>query len=428
MNYSIANFGHIPYGEVVAGTIIKPKNNSDDTLCNITDYNDTLFQDKILLVKRGKCTFTHKVINGQTLKSKMIIVANDRESIFSTIVMVDDGQGYLVNIPSVMISKQDGDKLFELADNQSLNVLLTFNETEKQEKVYFIYIRQPSVLLGLNIESRETFKLLRNLRPFYEQAKDFITFDIFYELLYCYRCANMKFQVDAQDCLGGGRYCQLDPDDEKRGTGRDVVYQQLHQECLFQYNQTKWWDYMNHFDKNCLTPFEYWDCMKQYLKYDYDEIVQCGQDAYYDDEKSDRDIQDTYKQNKILDRSVELRHTSGILFFPGVVINSVAYRGNIVADDIIEDICQSFMNIPKELTLCIQQSSKENVQEKERNAEDLSFSLIVAFMIGSTIIFLLFVLCIYKKMLARQMQTEIKIKVDEAVNQYMKFYESQRNQ
>ena len=43
MNYSIANFGHTPYGEVVAGTIIKSKNNSDDTLCNITDYNETLF-------------------------------------------------------------------------------------------------------------------------------------------------------------------------------------------------------------------------------------------------------------------------------------------------------------------------------------------------------------------------------------------------
>ena len=46
-----------------------------------------------------------KVINGEKLKSKMIIVANDRESIFQTIVMVDDGMGYLVNIPSVMISK-----------------------------------------------------------------------------------------------------------------------------------------------------------------------------------------------------------------------------------------------------------------------------------------------------------------------------------
>lgn len=30
-----------------------------------------------------------------------------------------------------MISKQDGDRLFELSDNQSLNALLRFNETEK---------------------------------------------------------------------------------------------------------------------------------------------------------------------------------------------------------------------------------------------------------------------------------------------------------
>ena len=72
MNYSIANFGHIPYGDAIAGTIIKPKNNSDDTLCNITDYNDTLFSDKILLVKRGKCTFTHKVIYINYIGNKWI--------------------------------------------------------------------------------------------------------------------------------------------------------------------------------------------------------------------------------------------------------------------------------------------------------------------------------------------------------------------
>lgn len=64
LNYSIANFGHIPYGDVVAGAIIKPKNNTDNTLCNITDYNDTYYHDSILLIKRGKCTFTHKVLNG----------------------------------------------------------------------------------------------------------------------------------------------------------------------------------------------------------------------------------------------------------------------------------------------------------------------------------------------------------------------------
>lgn len=42
----------------------------------------------------------------------------------------------------------------------------------------------------------------------------------------------------------------------------------------------------------------------------------------------------------------KLRYQSGIIFYPGASINSVAYRGNIEAIDIKEAICATFIEKP----------------------------------------------------------------------------------
>lgn len=43
----------------------------------------------------------------------------------------------------------------------------------------------------------------------------------------------------------------------------------------------------------------------------------------------------------------KLRYQSGIIFYPGVSINSLAYRGNIEAEEIKEAICASFIEMPE---------------------------------------------------------------------------------
>lgn len=45
------------------------------------------------------------------------------------------------------------------------------------------------------------------------------------------------------------------------------------------------------------------------------------------------------QKNKILDKAITLRYSTGLLFYPGVVVNSIPYRGNLESYNIFEDIC-----------------------------------------------------------------------------------------
>ena len=66
ISYTLSNFGEIPYGQSIIGQINLPNN---PELCDSTgeesfNHDDSSSHD-ILLVKRGTCKFTKKVINAQ---------------------------------------------------------------------------------------------------------------------------------------------------------------------------------------------------------------------------------------------------------------------------------------------------------------------------------------------------------------------------
>jgi hypothetical protein len=62
----------------------------------------------IVLVKRGTCKFTKKVINAQELGADLIIIYDHTGGDQTTVVMKNDGHGHLAEIPSMFISKISG--------------------------------------------------------------------------------------------------------------------------------------------------------------------------------------------------------------------------------------------------------------------------------------------------------------------------------
>jgi E3 ubiquitin-protein ligase RNF13 len=67
-------------------------------------------ESPIILVKRGKCSFTMKVRNIEHAGGKLGIIVDevDNEQMDS-IIMVDDGTGNGIRIPSIMINKKEGE-------------------------------------------------------------------------------------------------------------------------------------------------------------------------------------------------------------------------------------------------------------------------------------------------------------------------------
>ncbi|CAD8078400.1 unnamed protein product [Paramecium primaurelia] len=416
LDYSVANFGHIPYGKRMAAQLfappVDPEKDKTLKLCEQAPYNMNLqfyspSSEKWLIVRRGDCPFTRKAINAQNMKARLLIIVDNRDEKVESIMMADDGNGYQIDIPSILISKKDGEKLLEFLEKSTSRYLIGTIEFKLSQTS-----NKTNVLFGLNIENKDTFKLINEFRPMYLELKEHINFQIFYEVLRCLSCEANNWQTENQDCLGGGRYCQFDPNGIAFGTGSDVLREQLRQSCIWQYNTERWWSYMNYFTKKCTKANEYDQCFTQFATAEEKAAIeQCIKDSYLNQAQPEKG------ENTILEEYFKLRYQSGIIFYPGVSINSLAYRGNIEAEEIKEAICASFIEMPE---AC---SEKLVIYEPNRQIEDSYFWLIVV-VITISVLFILFIIFIYRRQMNQSMQKNIREQVSQQVNNYVRFYES----
>ncbi|CAE7944131.1 VSR5, partial [Symbiodinium sp. KB8] len=87
---------------------------------------------KVLLVRRGLCTFVTKVRIAQEKGAQAVVVV-DRETSSNTpediqkVVMADDGWGNSVQIPSILVSKTEGQLLIDAAKHETVMVELDWN-------------------------------------------------------------------------------------------------------------------------------------------------------------------------------------------------------------------------------------------------------------------------------------------------------------
>lgn len=64
-----------------------------------------------MLIERGNCPFVRKVRNVERAGGKLAIVIDNTDEDIKNVVMVDDGNGNGIRIPSMLISRKDGNIL-----------------------------------------------------------------------------------------------------------------------------------------------------------------------------------------------------------------------------------------------------------------------------------------------------------------------------
>jgi hypothetical protein len=120
---SYANFGFIPYGQTIMGKIHYDVNDSE--ACeefSLDDKNELERSADITpfyIAKRGGCSFVQKVRNMENIGVAVGIVVDDKAEYIQNILMSDDGTGGGIRIPSMLISKPDGEVLLEWLANAS---------------------------------------------------------------------------------------------------------------------------------------------------------------------------------------------------------------------------------------------------------------------------------------------------------------------
>jgi hypothetical protein len=121
---SYANFGYIPYGHTIFGTI--SANKDADAMCGPQEEHKSLPQSifdypNFAIADRGHCSFVEKVRNMELLGAALGIVVDNTDESIENIVMSDDGTGNGIRIPSMIISKKDGMKLLDFLQTASLS-------------------------------------------------------------------------------------------------------------------------------------------------------------------------------------------------------------------------------------------------------------------------------------------------------------------
>jgi hypothetical protein len=106
----------VPYGKVISGGIGVPQFLEDCVYEEIPDQA----RRSIILVERNDCTFTQKSINVQKEGGKLAIVIDNVVERSENIVMVDDGKGHFVTIPTILIARADGLKLLEYIEKNPI--------------------------------------------------------------------------------------------------------------------------------------------------------------------------------------------------------------------------------------------------------------------------------------------------------------------
>ena len=85
-------------------------------------------------MERNDCTFTQKSINVQKEGGKLAVIMDNTKENPERIVMVDDGKGAQVTIPTILIKQQDGEDILNYVKEDKGVVLSVTFETHVQEK------------------------------------------------------------------------------------------------------------------------------------------------------------------------------------------------------------------------------------------------------------------------------------------------------
>lgn len=283
---SYANFGFIPYGQTIMGKIHFDQDN--ELGCDEYSMNDKLELERtadvtpFFIARRGECSFVQKVRNMENIGVSVGIVIDEFSENVKNILMSDDGTGGGIRIPSMLISRTDGDILMNWLTNASpsdLNQLVIMAEFvmpfEENNKVEYDF--------WFTSSSNRAIDFIEDFKPFQEGFEGKVDFTPHYVFWECIGCDQRYIE---SDCYGGGKYCAVEPSNDAI-KGREIVLEDLRQKCL--YNKLKstnqeemWFSYIQRVHQTCYATINE-DCSfnaHKHLKLDFDETQKCVDDSF----------------------------------------------------------------------------------------------------------------------------------------------------
>lgn len=362
----------------------------------------------IVIVDRGNCTFVRKSKNVQQLGGALaLIVNNEPNRDPEDVIMIDDGTGNNIVIPTILISKEDGDNLKKAIKETDQNLM----PGQKREYVVLIVnfeMENPDNRVEYDIwytsGDKNALTFIAEMHEYNKMLGDHALMTPHIMVQTCFWCSVTEMQ---DNCLRPKQtvYC-APPGNYHPLNGKEALRQGLNEICVYKTykdvdNAEKWWMYMEKSFK-CLDERYSATCLDQIIKdLDIDpfQIQRC-----------------LYDEDELLKSDYESIQSNEIMYNPAVVINQRIYRGILKADHIFSTICAGFNETPPEC---------EKVLGITQTKGTVGLSTIL-WIVGMLIIINILLICCYRRYSRREMKDEMQLQISSMMSQY--FAISDKNQ
>jgi hypothetical protein len=410
--YSITDFGSVPYGHSIYGTVFKAspfEACTDLSPLNWESNDGTL----IVLAKRGGCNFSQKVLNAQKIGAGLVLISNDNVSQdVHQIFPIERTKERLdrIHIPSALINKKDTDKLLEVIDGSDhktnkveLAIQFQLKKSGDKSEIRFIvavddYRSYDSLLI-----------MLDNMNSFRDSVELLVHYKVF---------KNSPFMNMTEECikLGKDNFCVNNSfGDQYRGTG--LVIESERQICIYYHAFDEFANYVRKVRNSCFDPRNGLQVIGT-----FDECTNKIA-AELTKRLNNKDLNDCLDlQSNEAKRTMNLNHDNVKYFLinysPLIFINGNYYKGNFDNGEyFFEAVCNSFENPPDRCKdLAIFKSVHQFNAASLFRFIAVSLGLCVIAAVILVIVFYVF----YKKKIRRKFDYELNEKINEALAQYYK--------
>lgn len=346
-----ALFGIPPYG----GSIQQNVQYAEENLCTPFIPPASWKSPFILMVSRGGCTFVQKVRNAQHAGASAVVIADNicqckhdkictpdpnTECEQHEPIMADDGSGYDITIPSILLFKQDADPIKDaLIKNNNVMLELGWSLPNPDDHVEWDLWTSPTDYVSLDFKNE-----FRDAAAALTSRVTFTPHEFIYDGIEA-KCRVRGVNICETMCTNAGRYCCVDPDGnfDVGISGADVVKETVRRLCIWEmFGQDgtgiEWWDYVRGFSDTCdnVSFFSRDDCIREVMDgigIDFDLVEEC----IFSHGPLENDA-----ENDLLQKQIQDKKENGIVIMPVAYVNGVAVRGALEVETIFKAICAGF--------------------------------------------------------------------------------------
>lgn len=343
-----ALFGVPPYGSKIEQQVY----HANDSLCDgpLKSNVAVVGQPFILMVDRGECTFVKKVRNAQHSGAMAVLIADnlcqckhkdictmeegtsceDREPL-----MADDGSGSDITIPTMLMFKQDSDRIkAELEKKKPVRMTMAWSVPNPDDHVEY------DLWSTVTDEKAIDFQVMwLDAQQRLGKKATFSPHYYIYDGIKAF-CRDDEGNNYCEDiCTNGGRYCSNN--DWSNGvTGTDEVEESLRRLCIWQnYGDggkgPELFQYVREFDR-CKDDPTNEECISDAMEraqIDPSKVKKCM--------KKSGGLEDG-DQNKILQDQLDEIEANGMIVMPVAYVNGVPVRGTLDFDVIFKAVCAGY--------------------------------------------------------------------------------------